>query len=76
MVCAGMQQRTLQISSEAIGVGQERACYLHPEDARKVVKINRPWNRFISRLQHYSAEMMRDFEGNPRMLDSAYRKSE
>lgn len=36
-----MQQEFLQISGEPIGVGQERACYRHPHDAGKVVKIQR-----------------------------------
>jgi len=36
-----MKQQILQITSEPIGVGQERACYLHPDDARKVVKIQK-----------------------------------
>ena len=36
-----MNQQILQITSEPIGVGQERACYLHPEDARKVIKIQK-----------------------------------
>lgn len=38
-------------------------------------KINRRWDRFISRLQNYSAEMVRDYNGSPKMLDSAYRKA-
>jgi hypothetical protein len=29
----------LQISSKPIGTGKERACYIHPEDPRKAVKI-------------------------------------
>jgi hypothetical protein len=36
-----MKQQILQITSEPIGVGQERACYLHPEDAHKVIKIQK-----------------------------------
>ena len=36
-----MNQQILQITSEPIGVGQERACYLHPEDAHKVIKIQK-----------------------------------
>ncbi|MCP4875569.1 MAG: hypothetical protein GY896_08855 [Gammaproteobacteria bacterium] len=31
----------LEISSEPIGVGQERACYRHPQDPDKVVKIQK-----------------------------------
>ena len=29
----------LQITSEPIGKGRERACYVHPEDPRKAIKI-------------------------------------
>ena len=36
-----MNHQILQITSEPIGVGQERACYLHPEDPRKVIKIQK-----------------------------------
>jgi hypothetical protein len=36
-----MNQAILQITSEPIGVGQERACYRHPEDASKVIKIQK-----------------------------------
>ncbi len=36
-----MNQQILQITSEPIGVGQERACYLHPEEAHKVIKIQK-----------------------------------
>jgi hypothetical protein len=30
----------LQIKSEPIGKGKERACYVHPEDPRKAIKIS------------------------------------
>ena len=30
----------LQINSDPIGKGQERACYVHPEDPRKAIKIS------------------------------------
>ena len=36
-----MQRDVLQISDEPIGVGRERACYRHPRDAGKVIKIQR-----------------------------------
>ncbi len=36
-----MNQQILEISSEPIGVGQERACYRHPGDSNKAVKIQR-----------------------------------
>lgn len=38
-------------------------------------KINRRWDRFISSLQNYSADMMREYGGAPKKLDSAYRKA-
>jgi len=36
-----MQAGVLQITAQPIGVGQERACYLHPGDSNKVIKIQR-----------------------------------
>jgi predicted sugar kinase len=36
-----MNQQILEITSEPIGAGQERICYRHPEDAAKVVKIQK-----------------------------------
>jgi len=36
-----MKPEILTISSEPIGVGQERACYLHPQDPGKVVKLQK-----------------------------------
>lgn len=38
-------------------------------------KINRRWRRFIARLRGYSAEMMRAYDAQPKMLDAAYRKT-
>ena len=38
-------------------------------------KINRRWQRFISRLQNYSAGTMREHDGSPRELEAAYRIS-
>lgn len=37
-------------------------------------KINRRWRRFIGRLGDYSAATLRDHEGDPRALESAYRR--
>jgi hypothetical protein len=37
-------------------------------------KINRRWQRFIGRLQNYSAEMMREYPDHPKALEIAYRK--
>ena len=36
-----MQASVLQLNEPPIGIGQERACYRHPDDASKVVKIQR-----------------------------------
>jgi hypothetical protein len=38
-------------------------------------KINRRWARFFSGLQDFSAEILRGYNGSPKMLDSAYRKA-
>ncbi len=39
-------------------------------------KIHRRWRRFIGRLRKYSAQTMREFQGEPRALESAYRRQE
>ena len=36
-----MNQQIVQLTSEPIGVGQERACYVHPADVGKVIKIQK-----------------------------------
>lgn len=36
-----MNHDVIQITSEPIGVGQERACYQHPDDAGKVIKTQK-----------------------------------
>lgn len=36
-----MQQQIITLSGEPLGVGQERACYVHPQDSDKVVKVQR-----------------------------------
>jgi len=38
-------------------------------------KISRRWQRFIGRLQNYSAQTMRAFGDKPNFLDAAYRRS-
>ena len=38
-------------------------------------KIIRRWQRFIGRLQNYSAEMMSEHDTSPRTLDAPYRKT-
>ena len=37
-------------------------------------KIQRRWQRFINRLNNYSAETMRQHDANPQILESAYRR--
>lgn len=39
-------------------------------------KIRRRWQRFIGRLHHYSAQTMRDHDGDPQTLETAYRRQE
>lgn len=36
-----MNQKVLQITTEPIGEGQERICYLHPEDPDKIIKLQK-----------------------------------
>ncbi len=36
-----MQPQIIMLTSEPLGVGQERACYVHPDDPDKVVKVQR-----------------------------------
>ena len=36
-----MQQQIITLNGEPLGVGQERACYVHPQDPDKVIKIQR-----------------------------------
>ena len=38
-------------------------------------KINRRWQRFINRLEHYSDDVMRNREDEPGRLEAAYRKA-
>ena len=36
-----MQPKIVMLKGEPLGVGQERACYVHPDDPDKVVKVQR-----------------------------------
>ncbi len=36
-----LNQSELQISSEPVGAGQERICYLHPNDATRLIKLQK-----------------------------------
>ena len=65
-----MNQPVLQITSEPIGVGQERACYLHPEDARKVIKVqkgesDKQTRRELILYNNLSRRKMTNFEHIP-----------
>ncbi len=44
-----------------------------PSLARR--KINRRWQRFITRLQRYSDEVMQTHDSDPQQLDPAYRRA-
>jgi hypothetical protein len=65
-----MKQQILQLTNEPIGVGQERACYLHPEDARKVIKIqkgesDKQTRRELMLYESLARREMRNFEHIP-----------
>ena len=38
-------------------------------------KIRRRWNRFLSRLQFFSNQMMQAYDASPSQLEPAYRKA-
>jgi hypothetical protein len=66
-----MNQQILEINSEPIGVGQERICYRHPEDAGKVVKIqkgesDKQTRRELELYENLSRRKMSNFEHIPR----------
>ena len=66
-----MNQQILEITSEPIGVGQERICYRHPEDAAKVVKIqkgesDKQTRRELELYENLSRREMSNFEHIPR----------
>jgi hypothetical protein len=66
-----MNQQILEITSEPIGVGQERICYRHPEDAAKVVKIqkgesDKQTRRELELYKNLSRRKMSNFEHIPR----------
>lgn len=66
-----MNQQILEISSEPIGVGQERICYRHPGDTTKVVKIQRgedtkQTRRELEFYEKLSRRKMDNFEHIPR----------
>jgi hypothetical protein len=68
---ADMSEATIQITGEPIGVGQERACYQHPDDAARVIKIqtgesDKQTRRELSLYKNLSRRGMNNFEHIPR----------
>lgn len=66
-----MNEPILQITSEPIGVGQERACYQHPQDNDRVIKIqkgasDKQTRRELALYRNLARRAMRDFEHIPR----------
>jgi hypothetical protein len=66
-----MNQQILEITSEPIGAGQERICYRHPEDAAKVVKIqkgesDKQTRRELELYENLSRRKMDNFKHIPR----------
>lgn len=66
-----MNQQILEITSEPIGVGQERICYRHPADVAKVVKIqkgesDKQTRRELELYENLSRRKMDNFEHIPR----------
>ena len=66
-----MQQSKLQLSGEPIGAGQERLCYLHPDDDLKVVKVqkgesNKQTRRELALYASLARRGMTNFEHIPR----------
>jgi len=54
-----MRQDIIQITEQPIGVGQERACYRHPGDAARAIKIQRGASDKQTRRE---LELYRDLE--------------
>jgi hypothetical protein len=66
-----MNQSIIQISSQPIGVGQERACYQHPDHADRVIKIqtgesDKQTRRELLLYRSLSRRGMSNFEHIPR----------
>lgn len=66
-----MKQRIIQIEGEPVGAGQERVCYLHPDDASLLIKIqkgdsDKQTRRELSLYRSLARRGMRDFEHIPR----------
>lgn len=66
-----MNPQIVEITSEPIGAGQERVCYRHPQDAGKVIKIQKGANdkqtrRELAFYKNLSRRKMRNFDHIPR----------
>lgn len=75
-LCRRMNTPILQINAEPIGVGQERACYPHPDDDAKVIKIqkgesDKQTRRELTLYKNLARRGMTDFEHIPRYYGMA-----
>ena len=66
-----MNQQIVQLTDDPIGVGQERACYLHPADQHKVIKVQRgnsdkQTRRELTLYADLERRKMQDFSHIPR----------
>ncbi|MCG6889398.1 MAG: hypothetical protein LJE92_07415 [Gammaproteobacteria bacterium] len=64
-------QTILQLSGDPLGAGQERLCYAHPDDASRVVKIqktdaNKQTRRELALYARLKRRGLRNFEHIPR----------
>ena len=71
-----MNQAILEITSEPIGVGQERVCYRHPVDTNKVIKIqkgesDKQTRRELELYNNLSRREMSNYEHIPRYYGKA-----
>jgi len=71
-----MNHNVIQITSEPIGVGQERACYQHPDDSAKVIKLqkgesDKQTRRELRLYKSLARRGMRNFEHIPRYYGMA-----
>ena len=60
-----MNQNVLQITTEPVGQGRERTCYVHPEDSDKLIKISNPGADTQTRREirfYKSCENRKNFE--------------
>lgn len=67
-----MEQTFLQIDSEPVGAGQERVCYVHPNDAARLIKIqkgesNKQTRRELALYRRLARRGMRHFDHIPEL---------